>query len=142
MNIKVSFAPEDLIAKLKKANPVLTGRCFENCVIAVIGPGTELGLEYVLGFVTPPGYKREPHAWLRQSDIDGGHIFLDPTLQGSSPLWNLRRNDFVYEERFRLNRADLLGWFRATYPDREFDAMGLPLGPIRGPIIDASGNIK
>jgi len=120
----------------------LAGRCFENCVVAVLGLPAALRLQYVLGFVTPPGYKTETHAWLLQEEGASVAVYLDPTLQDDSKLWQLRSRDFIYDERYRLTKDELLAWFRSRYVDRKFSEIGVPEGTIRGPIITEAGAME
>lgn len=126
---------------LKKANNSLKGKCFENCVIAVVGLSASFKLHYILGFVTPPGHDAVAHAWLQQ-DTPEGPVYFDPTLQDASPLWMRRKSEFVYDVRHRLTREDLLKWFRDNYSDRTFSSIGIPEGLARGPIINVAGDIE
>jgi hypothetical protein len=139
--IDVKRTPLEIMADLKRAHSVLSGRCFENCVIAVLGLSRKARLQYILGFVTPPGYKAVPHAWLLD-DSDQGPAYLDPTLQDGSQLWQSRSGEFIYDERYRLTKEELLAWFRSKYADRKFDEIGVPKGPVRGPIINAEGGLE
>lgn len=126
---------------LQRANAPLKGKCFENCLIAVLGLNTESQLHYVLGFVTPPGYDSVPHAWLHL-ETENGPVYIDPTLQDSSPLWQFRSGEFAYDMRYRMSKAELLLWFRNNYRDRKFSEIGIPEGLARGPIINADGEIE
>lgn len=141
MVISIDIAPDTMICDLKKANADLNGRCFENCTIAVLAFQGKWILEYVVGYLTPPGYASVPHAWLSLHQADGV-VFIDPTLQGSSSLWQTCRHEFIYDEHFRFSHEELLHWFRERYPDRNFSDLGIPDGPIRGPIINDSGVIS
>lgn len=141
MTISIKRASGETMSDLKRANSQLSGRCFENCVNAVLGLSKTAPLHYVLGFVTPPGYKAEPHAWLLE-DGDLGPAYLDPTLQDASPLWQKRSGEFVYDERYRLTRDELLAWFRSKYVGRTFDDIGVPEGLARGPIINPAGLLE
>lgn len=140
MTISIRRASIGIMSDLKRANSQLSGRCFENCVIAVLGLSKTARLQYVLGFVTPPGYEAVPHAWLLE-DGDLGPAYLDPTLQDASALWQSRCGEFIYDERYRFTRDDLLAWFRSKYAGREFSAIGVPKGLARGPIITVTGAI-
>jgi len=140
MSIGISHTPEDILWDLKRANASLKGKCFENCVIAVVGLPATLRLEYILGFVTPPGYKAIAHAWLCQETPEGT-IYLDPTLQDTFPLWLQRKSEFIYDVRYRMTRAELLKWFRDNYSDRTFAESGIPDGLVRGPIINTDGKL-
>lgn len=138
MVISIKRASLEIMSDLKRANATLSGHCFENCVIAVLGLSKTERLQYVLGFVTPPGFKAEPHAWLL--DIgEQGPAYLDPTLQDASLLWQTRSGEFIYDERYRLTRDELLAWFRSKYAGRVFDDIGVLEGLARGPIINAAG---
>lgn len=141
MAIGVHQAPDDLMQSLIEADAVQAGRCFGNCMIAVLGLSATRNLRYVLGFLTPPGYERVRHAWLLQ-EISSGPIYLDPTLQASSPHWQARRRDFNYEQLYTFTNAQLRSWLSATYPDRTFDSLGMPEGPIRAPMINESGELE
>jgi hypothetical protein len=85
MAIDIHRAPDEMMLSLQDANPTLSGKCFETCVIAVLGLRTSWQLQYVLGFVTPPRNGPVAHAWLQQETLDGP-IYLDPTLQNASLL--------------------------------------------------------
>lgn len=141
MAISIKQASVEIMSDLRRVHSQLSGRCFENCVIAVLGLSKTARLQYVLGFVTPPGYKAEPHAWLLE-DGDCGPAYLDPTLQDASPLWQARSGEFIYDERYRLTRDELLAWFRAKYAGRIFDDIGVPEGLARGPIINRAGHLE
>lgn len=141
MDVPLELASYGLVRRLKLANPVLAGRCYENCVIAVVGLAEIWTLEYVLGFVKPPGCDTYAHAWLLEQG-DNGPVYLDPTLQDSSPLWSSRRSEFVYDERHRFCRDELLSWIRAQNPERKVGELGLPDGPIRGPVISPDGSVE
>lgn len=138
MAICIEQAPEELMFRLKGVNTPLAGRCFENCVIAVLGLSKKTHYQYVLGLLTPPGYGPHPHAWLLDERI-GGPVYLDPTLQDGSPLWRTRAKEFIYDERYRFAKDDLAAWFRSKYADREFDDVGVPKGLARGPVITPDG---
>ncbi|WP_155744976.1 hypothetical protein [Burkholderia vietnamiensis] len=141
MVVPLELAPHELVRKLKLANPVLSSRCYENCVIAVVGFAEIWRLEYVLGFVKPPGYGTYAHAWLLEQR-DDGPVYFDPTLQDSSLLWSQRRTEFVYDERYRFGRDELLSWIRGQNPERTVGKLGLPDGAIRGPIINPDGIVE
>lgn len=141
MIINIKRASPEIMSDLKLAQSPLSGRCFENCVIAVLGLSKTARLHYVLGFVTPPGYKTVPHAWLLEVS-DQGPAYLDPTLQDASFLWQSRSGEFIYDECYRFTKDELLAWFRLKYGDRAFDEIGLPEGLIRGPIINAEGLLE
>jgi hypothetical protein len=140
MAIDIHRAPDEMMLSLLDANATLAGKCFETCVIAVLGLRASWQLQYVLGFVTPPGHSPVAHAWLQQETLDGP-IYLDPTLQNASLLWQKRMAEFAYEKRFCFTREELLEWFRTSYPNRRFNELGIPDGPIRGPIINAAGEL-
>ena len=55
---------------LKEANATERGKIFENCMIEVLGHADFRRLEYVLGFVSPPGYDPVVHAWLAHEMCD------------------------------------------------------------------------
>jgi len=130
-----------MIWDLKRNTPSLAGKCFENCVIAVLALNLKPELHYVLGFVTPPGYGSYAHAWLQQ-ESENGPVYFDPTLEDSSPLWGQRNRDFVYDKRFIFTRTELLEWFKERYPDRQFSDRGVPDGMIRGTIITPEGRLE
>lgn len=141
MGLKIQYLPVDLMKCLAEANATQRGKCFENCMIAVLGLADFRKLEYVLGFMIPPGYDPVVHAWLaqeRQSTV----IYLDPTLQASSPLWRARKDEFIYDERHTFTKEQLLKWLKAKYSDREFNDVGMPDGPIKGPILNAAGELE
>lgn len=140
MAIDICYAPTDLLESLSDANATQPGMCFENCLIAVLGLRTR-NLQYALGFLTPPGYERVRHAWLL-AETTSGPVYLDPTLQVSSPHWKVRRQDFIYDRRYTFTRALLLSWFREQYPDRQLTSLGIPEGPLRGPMISSSGELE
>lgn len=141
MAINIKRTSSEMMSDLKRAHAPLSGRCFENCVIAVLGLSRTARLQYVLGFLTPPGYKAVPHAWLIEHS-DQGPTYLDPTLQDASLLWQSRSAEFIYDERYRFTKDELLAWFRLNYADRTFDEIGVPEGPIRGPILSAEGHLE
>ncbi|MCU6501979.1 hypothetical protein LPN04_29725 [Rugamonas sp. A1-17] len=141
MSVAVAYASADIMSDLRRTNAPLVGRCFENCVIAVLGLPAELRLQYVLGFMTPPGHKSEAHAWLLQEGLSGP-VYLDPTLQDGSKLWQIRSREFIYDERFRMTKTELKAWFRTKYPDRKFDDIGVPEGSVRLPRINAAGDLE
>jgi hypothetical protein len=141
MAIDVQHAPDDLMQTLVEADAVQAGRCFGNCMIAVLGLSDTRNLRYALGFLTPPGYERVRHAWLLQ-ELPAGPIYLDPTLQASSPHWHARKSDFIYEQLYTFTNEQLRSWLRATYPDRTFTSLGVPEGPISAPMISPSGELK
>lgn len=138
MKIKIGYTPMEIIWDLQKVNAPLKGKCFDNCMLAVLSQPETSKLQYVLGFVTPPGFDSEAHAWLQKDTIDGP-VYLDPTLQDASKLWQQRKNEFFYDMRYRMTKEELLRWFRVTYADRTFSENGLPDGLARGPIINADG---
>lgn len=140
MKINISYAPAEFIWDLQCANAPLAGKCYENCVIAVFRQPLAMQLQYILGFVTPPGHDTVAHAWL-QHDTPNGAIYLDPTLQDASPLWLRQRNDFIYDKRFSLTREELVQWFRDKKPDGVFNANGVPAGSVSLPMINADGEL-
>lgn len=141
MAINIKRTSSEMMSDLKRAHTPLSGRCFENCVIAVLGLSRTARLQYVLGFLTPPGYKAVPHAWLIEHS-DQGPAYLDPTLQDALLLWQSRSAEFIYDERYRFTKDELLAWFRLNFADRTFDEIGVPEGPIRGPILSAEGHLE
>lgn len=140
MGTQIQLVSESVMATLMDAGVTRSGKCFENCVIAVLGLQASPKLQYVLGFVIPPGYSSLAHAWLRQETHDG-YVYFDPTLQASSPLWNKRKEEFVYEERYSFTSQQLLKWFQNKYPERKYTELGIPEGSIHGPVISANGEI-
>lgn len=110
-------------------------------MIAVLGLADFRKLEYVLVFVSPPGYDPVVHAWLAH-ETQSAVIYLDPTLQASSPLWRARKDEFIYDERHTFTKEQLLKWLKAKYSDREFTDVGLPDGPTKGPILNAAGELE
>lgn len=138
---KINLIPDDMLQILTDASATRPGKCFENCVIAVLGLRISRKLLYVLGFVTPPGYSPVPHAWLGQ-ETSSGLVYLDPTLQCSSKLWQERKDDFVYQQRYSFSREELLEWFRTTYPSRALNEIGIPDGLLMGPTLGASGELS
>jgi hypothetical protein len=141
MGIELQYLPVDLMQYLAEANATQRGKCFENCMIAVLGLADFRKLEYVLGFVSPPGYDPVVHAWLAL-EMQSAVIYFDPTLQASSPLWMARRNEFIYDARHTFTKEQLLNWLKAKYSDREFADGGMPNGPINGPLLNASGELE
>lgn len=140
MGTQIQLIPDSLMSTLMEAGATRSGKCFENCVIAVLGLRASRKLKYVLGFVTPPGYSSLSHAWLRQ-ETHGGYVYFDPTHQASSPLWSKRKEEFVYEERCSFTRQQLLKWFQTKYPERQYTELGIPEGSIQGQVISAGGEI-
>lgn len=140
MEVSLALAAHDLMWDLKKANAVLTGLCYENCMIAVLGPARVWRLDYVLGLMTPPGHETVAHAWLAEHREDGP-VYLDPTLQDASMLWSRRRSEFIYDERFRFSREELLEWLLDKHPGRSVGESGVPEGELRKPMIDADGRL-
>jgi len=141
MSLEIRNTPAEMMWFLKDGNTSLQGRCFENCVIAVLGWSEKMNAQYVLGFLTPPSSDTVVHAWIEVQDPEGAY-YLDPTLQDSSLLWAHRRNEFVYDKRHILSKADVLDWFRRKYPDRIFSDIGIPEGAIRVPVININGEIE
>lgn len=141
MQAKIRYIPDDLMSSLNEASATQSGKCFENCVIAVLGMSTTRKLRYILGFVTPPGYSQIPHAWIGQ-ETEHGLVYLDPTLQPSSLLWQRRMSEFKYEELHSFTKEQLLKWIQENYSDRKHTDIGLPEGAIRGPILTAGGELK
>jgi hypothetical protein len=141
MAVGIHNAPADLMQSLREADAVQAGRCFENCLIAVLGLSSTRNLRYTLGFLTPPGYEQVRHAWLLQETLEGP-IYLDPTLEVSSPHWQVRKGDFVYESLYTFTKDQLLDWFKNSYPDRPFTELGIPEGAIRGPMLSPSGELE
>jgi hypothetical protein len=113
MRIETLPAPAEMMLVLTDADATLIGNCFENCVIAVLALHASNELKYVLGFLTPPDPKAVAHAWLRH-DGDDGPIYLDPTLQATSALWNLKRQEFQYDERFCYTREQLVEYLKPS----------------------------
>ena len=140
MKIETHYAPGEMMSVLKDADATLVGNCFENCVIAVLALHASNNLEYVLGFLTSPDRKMVAHAWLR---YDGGSvpIYLDPTLQATSPLWNRMKQEFLYDERFSYAREQLVQYFKDKYPGRDFSDSGIPSGRVTGPVITDAGKL-
>jgi hypothetical protein len=141
MAVEIHYAPDDLMQSLREANAAQPGKCFENCVIAVLGLRSSRKLRYALGFLTAPGHAPVAHAWLVQEEQEGV-IYLDPTLQAASQLWRERRQEFIYEQRYTFTRAQLLEWFKKNYADRQLNELAIPEGEIRGPILNMSGDLK
>lgn len=141
MGIEIQYLPVDLMQFLTEANATQRAKCFENCMIAVLGLADFRKLEYVLGFITPPGYDPVVHAWLAH-ETQSAIIYFDPTLQASSPLWKARKDEFIYEERHTFTKEQLQEWLKTKYSDREFDGAGMPDGPIKGPILNAFGELE
>jgi hypothetical protein len=141
MRIEVQYLPVDLMQSLTEANATQCAKCFENCMIAVLGLADFRKLEYVLGLMTPPGYDPVVHAWLAH-ETQSAIIYFDPTLQVSSALWRARKDEFIYVARHSFTRQQLLKWLRTKYTDREFDGIGMPDGPIKGPILNAFGELE
>lgn len=141
MKHEIQNVPTDLMSLLSDANATQPGKCYENCVIALLGTRSWRQLRYVVGFVTPPGIAPLPHAWLEQ-ETPNGHIYLDPTLQSSSALWNSRKNMFIYNAMYSFDKVELLDWFRLTYTGREFNELGIPEGEIQGPTINSNGVLE
>lgn len=141
MGANIRCVPDDMLQSLEKANATRPGKCFDNCVIAVLGLRPSRKLQYVLGFVIPPGYSPVQHAWLGQ-ETQNGFVYLDPTLQSSSQLWRMRKDEFVYIERHSFTKEQLLKWFQTYYRDRKLTDLGIPEGPIRGPMLNATGELE
>ncbi|MYM83342.1 hypothetical protein GTP44_15440 [Duganella sp. FT50W] len=141
MTPQIQNVPADLMSILSDANATQHGKCYENCVVAVLGTRISRQLRYVVGFLTPPDHPPFPHAWLEQ-EMHGGPIYLDPTLQASSALWNSRKNIFMYSARYSFNKDELLKWFRVKYAGREFNELGLPVGDIQGPVLNSKGELE
>lgn len=130
MNIEIHRAPAEMMWELKRANATLAGNCFDNCIIAVLACHRINGLKFVLGFLTPPGEDVVVHAWLQQ-DGDNGTIYLDPTLQELSLLWNIRKEEFIYDQRYCYTRDQLIQFFKTKYPFQEFSKMWMSKGPCK-----------
>lgn len=141
MRIATLPVPAEMMLVLKDAGATLIGNCFENCVIAVLALHASNELKYFLGFLTPPDRKAVAHAWLRH-DGDDGPIYLDPTLQAISTLWNRKRQEFQSDERFCYPKEQLVKYFKAKYPDRKFSESGIPSRRVTGPTITDAGRLQ
>ncbi|USX18418.1 hypothetical protein NHH82_21420 [Oxalobacteraceae bacterium OTU3REALA1] len=140
MNIKIANTPIQMLNVLKESNAELRGKCFDNCLLAVVSLHPSNKLSYILGFLTPPGHASVAHAWL-QHDGEDGPIYLDPTLQDSSHLWNISKQDFIYDMRYKFNKEQLLQYLQAKYPNQELGTEGVPKGAILGPTLSDTGEL-